>query len=455
MTHRQALKAATVPAWLMDEMVNGSQKKSTVQDEHESYDKVPIIYRAVRLRCNALTRVPVYVYPGDSEEPLDEAEYPFQGSLPINKHLWLAEASLLLKGASFTLILKNAMEQSTGELQFLNPFTMSVILDRAGEISRFEQGKDGGQKQTWPVDDILYWQEYDPTDSKTGSTSAAGVSLGSAQMRHYLGRFSSEFFEKGAMPVMIVGLPTGTQQAERERVESFFKKTLQGIKNAFRIVAVSGEVKPTILTPAMNTLAVPDLSAYTREDIAYAFDIPETVLSSKAASYATASSDYRSFLEQTIVPRCWYYEEAFNKYLKEQGYRIEFAPDEMSEMQEDENQRATAFKTYVDGGMTPELASEILGIDVPENFKGEMFKKQLAPIINVPPVVPKDQPKDMTQAKDEMKKWEKKSLKRLKEGKSAQVEFESDALPESLRTVMYNALGIARSEEDVRAIFNG
>jgi HK97 family phage portal protein len=446
MNTRQALKTQIVPTWLMDEMVNGGQQKSKVSNEQESYEKVPIIYRAVRMRCNALSSVPVYLYSGDSEEPIDMEDYLYP-DLPLNKHLWLAEAALLLKGASYTLVGKNARAENSGEVFFLNPFTMTPQIKR-GELV-FEQQLDGGGKRVYTQEEILYWQEYDPTNSKSPGTSAAQVSLGSAQLRHYLSRFTSEFFEKGAMPIMIVSLPVGTQTPEREKVESFFQKAVSGIKNAFRVVAVSGEVKPTMLTPEINTLAVPDLSSYTREDIAYAFDIPETVLSSKAASYATASADYRSFLERTIVPRCWYFEEAFNKHLKEQGFRIEFAPDEMTELQEDEAARATAFKTYTDAGMTPELAAEILGVDVPENFTGEKWKKEQAPII----VSPKGQPKDEEMAEEDMKKWEKKAIHRLKEGKSAQVSFESDRLPESIKSVMYESLRMAQTEADVKLLF--
>jgi HK97 family phage portal protein len=454
MNTRQALKTQIVPTWLMDEMVNGGQQKSNISNEQDSYNKVPIIYRAVRLRCNALSRIPVYMYQGDSEEPMEEEEYPYP-ELPLNKHLWLAEAALLLKGASYTLVGKNTFGTDSGELFFLDPFTVNAVVKNS-ELS-FEQQVES-KRRIYSKDEILYWQEYDPTNSQSAGVSAGGVSLGSAQLRHYLGRFSSTFFEKGAMPVTMLSLPVGTQTPERERVEDFFKRAIHGIKNAFRVVAVSGEVKPTILTPSMNTLAVPELGAYTREDIAYAFDIPETVLSSKAASYATASSDYRSFLEQTIVPRCYYFEEQFNKYLKEQGYRVEFAPDEMTEMQEDESARASAFKTYVDAGMTPELAAEILGVDIPESFTGEKWKKEQAPpppMIVQPKDEPKEKPKDEDMADEDMKKWEKKAIHRLKEGKSAQVSFESDRLPESIKTLAYNALALAKSESDIKAIFNG
>jgi hypothetical protein len=269
-------------------------------------------------------------------------------------------------------------------------------------------------------------------------------------------RFASTFFENGAMPVVVMGLPANTQGPERERVENFFKKSIQGIRNAFRVLAVTGEIKPTVISPPLSELALTEVSAAAIMNIAWAFDIPKTILTADSANYATAETEYRIFTEQTIVPRCRFMESALNPFLAEHDVRIEFAPDELNEMQEDEGSRASAWKTYVDGGMSPELAAEILGVDIPENYKGERWKKPQP--VPAPLVAAQQEPKKpdaVDKADDEMKRWEKKSLKRLKEGKSPQVEFESDHLSDALKSVTYNALSLAHTESDIKAIFNG
>lgn len=424
-------------------------KRNDLRAESDAFEKVPLLFRAVRLRCNALTRVPLYVYPIGGEEPIDS--YPYEEQMPLERLLWLLEASLLLKGAAFTVKLADELGGGQG-YDVLNPFTMEVSYDKG--VYSFKQ-QINGQTRTWPEDEMMFIREYSPTRDVGFGTAPASVAMDSSSAMHYVSRFASQFFENGAMPVVVMGLPPGTQTAEQQRVESFFKRTMQGIRNAFKVLAVTGEIKPTIITPPLSELALPDIDMGSINRIAWAFDIPKTILTADSANYATAEVEYRIFTEQTIVPRCKFYESELNKAFKDLGICIEFAPQELNEMQEDESSRASAWKTYVDGGMDPELAASILGVDIPEGWTGEKWKKPNP----VPPQLiaaqpPADTPPDTPPAQ-EMKKWEKKSLKRVKEGKSAQVDFESDHLPEELKSVTYAALGLARSEDDVKLIFRG
>ena len=50
-------------------------------------------------------------------------------------------------------------------------------------------------------------------------------------------------------------------------------------------------------------------------------------------------------------------------------YHFEFRPEEMSLYQTDENQRAAAFKVYVDAGIKQSVAAEMLGLDLPEGIE--------------------------------------------------------------------------------------
>lgn len=410
-----------------------------VSTERDAFTKVPLLFRAIRLRCDALTGVPVYVYPLGSDEPTED--WPIENKT-LNEWIWELEASLLFKGAAYSVDLRNEFGGRIGGVQVLNPYTVDLI-DKRGE--RWFKQQVSGATREWPEDEVLYLREYNPKDDVGPGVSAAGVALGSSQVQHYVTRFAGQFFESGAMPVVVLGLPNGMAGAERESVETFFKKAMQGIRNAFRVLAVSAEVKPTVITPPISDLDLTGVNESVVRNISWAFDIPKTILTADSANYATAETEFRIFTEKTIVPRCKRFESWLNPYLESYGVEIAFAPEELNEMQEDEKDRASAWKLYVDGGMNPDLAAEILGVDIPDTYSGERWKKPEPKAVAAP----------VQEPIEDMKKWERKALKRLSEGKPAQVDFESDVLPQELKSLTYNALGIAKSEDDVKLIFRG
>ncbi len=350
----------TLPGW-----VEQLQQTDRVTSTAAAFGKIPLVFRAVRLRCNSLVRVPVHVYRGKTEcdWPLDQH---------LKQLVWRTEAALLLAGAGYWLRLTNGYGFLKGA-QWLNPFSVSVSYDQ-GE-RRFEQHigneKFPSEKDYWTEQEVLYWQEFNPSDDVGPGVSPASVALGDAQVIYSLGRFAATFFESGAMPITILGLPQGTGDPDRDRVESFFKRMMTGVRNAWRVLGVRGDIQPTILTPPLDNLAIPELRHQAIDAVAWAFDIPRTMFMEDVANRATAESYFQTYITQTIVPRAELFEERINEFLDGTGYTVRFRPDEMAEIQTQQGERARAFAAYVQGGMSPQLAAAVLGIEVPEEFRGE------------------------------------------------------------------------------------
>ena len=115
------MKAALVVPWAtLDALEFGSKNK--IGNECDAYSQVPIIYRAVRLRSNALVSVPLKVLGANGTEL---ESYPFEKQLPLKDLIWKIETSLLLAGAAYVLELANEAGLKAG-LQVINPFTMKV-----------------------------------------------------------------------------------------------------------------------------------------------------------------------------------------------------------------------------------------------------------------------------------------------------------------------------------------
>jgi hypothetical protein len=77
--------------------------------------------------------------------------------------------------------------------------------------------------------------------------------------------------------------------------------------------------------------------------VATALGVPQTLLFSNAANYATAMADRLNLYDETIIPQCDLIEEVLNdQLLKPLGLRLEFQPKRLEVYQESEVQKADA-----------------------------------------------------------------------------------------------------------------
>jgi HK97 family phage portal protein len=440
--------------------------KTSVQNEHESYARIPLVYRALNIRCDTLVNVPRYIYRGEDE--IDA--YEFERDLPLRDLLWLTEAAYLLRGAGWILKKSNAYGIKKG-LRWLNPFSMQWQLD--GERLVFwQQIQDTGRRyplggKTWTADDFLFFKSFNPMSDLEPGPSAASVALSGAQIIGNVSTFLSKFFEADALPVTMIMMPQGTNSDQVKYVEGWFQRKLQGLKSATqKILGVTGDIKIEKLTSELSSFAFDRVDDHAIKEIAWAFGIPKTVLTADSANRATAETEYGTFLSNTIIPRCSFYESVLNPFLEEYDQRIEFAPEEMSELQIDETSRAASLKGLVDAGIPLKAALDILGYDLSEEAEAlieesEKQKEERAAVVPVPPAVPQTpategtppEPNAQDQTKAELDRWMRKALKSLKSGGSALVDFQTDLISEAVQTGLIASLANASTAEEVKSIF--
>lgn len=428
-----------------------------------AYELVPLIFRAVRLRCDALASVPVHVWQGEQD-----VGWPFPSSL--SEIIWQTEAALLLKG--FAVWLKTPNWRRVEDVEWLNPYGLQVEWDeRKGRIIK---SSAKGNTGPWTSEQVLFFREFRPLDDIGAGISAADVAIEDGRLLRYLTRFAARYFENGAMPVTLLSFDYAPSTEEAERIENWFKRMASGIRNAWQVMALRGKITPQMLTPVPKDLEMAALNNQARHNIAMAFGIPQTMLED-AANYATAGEHRLSFWQDTVRPRGKKYEDAINSQLfKGMGLRFEMDFEEMGVFQVDEAERSGALANLVQAGMDTLTAAEVLGYQLTEEQKERIEK---AEAVVEPPVEEQLQTEVQTtetrrHGVDDLadkraylfeertlaligalKMWERKVLKRLKEGKKAGCGFESEAIPDSLRGPIEGALEEITSSEEVKRIF--
>lgn len=433
-------KAITsVPGWV--EMLTSDGVPDSVAT---LYKRVPIFFRAVQLRCDALSSVPIAIYKGEDSE----VDWPYPTKL--GDLIWKWEASCLLSGAAFGELVVNKSGYRK-DVKYRNPFDMTVKYDKG--IINFKQNTGGA---TWVNDlnagkyEMLYINEFDPTQDILPGVGAGIASRVDAKLLYAISKFPEVYFEGGAMPVTLLGIDTADRN-EIERIEKWFKRSATAIKNAFRVMGVrAGSITPATLTPPLKDLVFTELDKIAKDNVAMAFGIKQTLLDSEAANYATAHEDRLSFYEDTIKPRARLFEDALNtQLLARDGLRMEFKFEEMDIFQEDEGDRADLLNKLTMSGMPIELALELAGYALTDEQAAMLnaHQEQMDEREDMPESEPVDE------QEGELRKWQRMAEKRIREGKGLR-EFESSLIEPSLHGAISGALENVKSAEDVKRVFD-
>jgi len=426
-------KAITnVPAWVDMLTADG------VPDSLASlYKIVPVLYRVVQLRCDALSSAPVAIIRGKE----DEVEWPYP--TPLASLLWKWEASLLLSGAAFGEIITNK-SGFRKDLRYRNPFDMSVKYEKG--VIDFKQNSSGATWQNNLTDgkfEMVYFAEFDPSQDVLPGVGAGKASNVDVKLLYALSKFPEMYFEGGAMPVTLLGIDSA-DKGEIDRIQTWFRRSVTTIRNAFRVLGVrAGSITPTTLTPPMKDLAFPELSAIAKDNVALAFGIRKTMLDSEAANYATAQEDRLSFYEDVIKPRAHKFEGVLNEQLLwRDGLRIEFRFNEMDLFQEDENERADLLRKFKQSGLPLELALDLAGYELTDEQSALLASHQ-AEISER-----NEQSSDI----EELRRWQRMAEKRVKEGKEIR-KFESSVIDPTLKAAIEGALEEVKTIDGVKQVF--
>ena len=441
---KQAIKAITsVPGW-----VDRLEAADKIEGTAQAYAAVPLVFRALRLRCDSLSSVPVKI---TKLRGTSDIGWPFPTPLP--DLIWRTEAALQMTGAAYWLIKRNTVRVLDAE--WLNPTTISIAKDAAG--NRIYRQTIGASTQDYAEDEIVFFNEFDLLTDTGPGIGALEVALGDSKLMHYMTRFTAHFFEGGAQPIMLVGVEGNPPQSEIDRLQNRLRRAMQGLSNVFRVLALRAGLKPVPITPPLDTLVMDKLKAASVENIAWAFGIPKTMLLD-AANRATAEQHDLQFWQTAIRPRGGLYAGAINRQLLNPlGMRIEFAFEDLDVFQADEADRAVSLGQLVTAGVPLNIAMDILGYDLDPEQMAVIEEISSTPepapvIVQADPTA--DPTADQKGLRFEMGAWERKALKRAKAGKEPLCGFESASIPPALAGAVEGSLAaVGRNPGLIRAVF--
>lgn len=310
------------------------------------------------------------------------------------------------------------------------------------------------------VEDVCYiWRpglrELEPgTPPAMAAAQAAGLVYNASL-------FLRVFFANGAMPVTVVMSEDQPSPEERNRLKMFLGRMMRGVQNAFNIEVVSSLLKFEKLTPNIKDLDFTNMASQKEKSIAVAMGVPLSVLFSGVGNYAGSSEkDDLHFYDKTIVPQAQFLARIINRqFFHPLGLSLAFRPDLLEVYQQREMLKVeTAIQLFdrrvIDGN---ELRQAAGYEPIEDREMDEMAEPEPATAVadddednNEPP---EDDDSQDADRQADLKRWERKVIKALKQGRDpTAVSFVSKHLSVWETDAIQQALATATTAEEVKAV---
>jgi len=463
---------------------NVTSGDGTPTPDSDYYKLIPTLYRAVQLRAYSVSTMPFEILKGKSIYDSSADWQNKVGFLPNPTIiLQLVESALVMAGKAY--LFKEKSAAATKKLRYHLPNSVSPIISKTtGEIEYFNRPVNGVDKHFKPEDYIYFWPPDPYVEVGPAINYPAKAAANACGVLMNMDVFADEFFGRGAIRAMLLTVKGMPNEAERLKLVEWWKRVVGGIKNAFGAQVINADaVTPVVVGEGMKELENVTLGQEKREDISIAIGIPMSILFANAANYATSQQDELNYLTKTIIPECEFIASVLNEQLfTPLGLHMNFLPETLDAMQEDEAARAQALGSLVTALVDPiaEHAMTILGYEVDDATMAALKKlwaekqkraddmaEKLAQKPEPPVVPPGDttpteegqeedkQPFDVVTGKGmlDILVWKKKSINQLSKGLNITEPFISEHIPKPINELIASRLKMATDRKDIYAAF--
>ena len=414
----------------------------------------PWALRCIDIRAKSLASIPWDVWEGDS--PVEDT-HPYK-QLLIEVNPEMNNPDLLAATESDLNVFGQAFWKKIGGgpsfLQRINPAMMKVISDDKG-VAGFQQTPD---TTLIPRNKVIFFHNYDP-ENDFGGLSPLNSVKDPLEVEIAANEHLKDFFDNRAMPDLIMSLETNNTN-EIKRIADQWKREFSGSGKQHKTGWVGGGAEPNEIGYAPRDLALAEVREEARRQICAGFGVPPALVAAwEAANYATIREQRQSLYTEVLFPEARYMAGVINAELSPLFGDVEFRWDftKVDAMQDTEDARTKRLVWLVDGRVIkPEVAALELGYDsedVPEplpvpEFGGSADNNNNIGRASSPPPTSDDR-----KTENALRKWRRKALNRLRDGKDALCNFESEFVAPILSDAIKVQLENAKTPEEVHDVF--
>lgn len=366
----------------------------------EYYPRSALVYSAIKVRQDAVVRVPLHVYrrvsssegpalrvntgdPGTGVPGLtpdfgrgnlgvvrrrDAAErvgaaHPVQRLLDSPNPFWTrgdlwraTETYLGLWGSAYWGLERDAVGR-VAEIWPLRPDRMRVVPDSERYIKGFVFVGLGQQLIPYVPEDVLWMRYFNPLEEHAGLSPIAPLRL-SADMGLDALRANRNSLTNESTPGLFI--ETGDTPTDDEVKEFYdrWESRFRGVDKARRPVLLSGGMKASNMGFSPRDMEYIQSLRWSLEDVGRVYGVPKPMMGDlERITFSNFQTARKVFWEDTIVPQLSFYEDALqqrllpNLGLDTAGLFVEFDLAAVEALQESQNERANRLQGYVKAGV--------------------------------------------------------------------------------------------------------
>ncbi len=338
------LTTEQITQWL-----NNLGKRQSVGVEGYYRTSVPV-YRAIKLRSDAVARARLKVYRQDSDDELEwvgEAD-PVQGLLDrVNQdwtrsRMWRAvETHLCLWGQSFRWINKGGSpDPAAWEIWPLRPDKVKVMVAKDGTIAGYVHDPHGSRFAMLP-DEVIWDRYFNPQDHFKGQSPLEAV-RGWVQMQLDMVEFNHQLFKNGVLVSNLAFfLDALTDDTDIALFHERIADRYSGMENAQRPLVVKGPGSVQNLGLSNRDMEFIQGIQLAKEQVADSLGVPEELMAgAQHPTFSNREAAIKDFYANTVTQE-W---DLLASEMQEQfvptlprGYQdvvLRFDTEEIAEMQE-------------------------------------------------------------------------------------------------------------------------
>lgn len=437
------------------------------------YSSVPWLFRGVDIRSNAVAKVPFSITKG---ETIIDDSMNYQNKVGWwprpQETLALIEASLTLMGRAYLIKDFNRMT-FLKRLRYVVPTTIRPKINAQEGLTSFER-RLGGQVIPLALEDVAWFWDVDAfTEIGPPDTSPAKTAIRAAGVLFNVDTFVESFFKRGAIKAMIIAVPKGTPKDQRDKIKSWFGRLISGAINAWSTNVVADKITTVTIGEGIQELSNTDLTKEKREDIAVALGVPQNILFSADANFATAKQEDFRLYDLTIESEIKLIEASLNELVfGPESMAIKFHQQALQVFQQEEVARSGALVNLERANIPPWDGMRILGYDLPPEVTMEQIRAAIEDYmefksgLSIPaasnsdlgPNMPSNSSAGRTAQSIALDTYKSHAIKRFKAGKSIKgtkdaPKFDSEDIPNTLKAAVAGALNRVKDIKDINRIF--
>jgi len=291
-TERYDIKALNLEDFLPSAWTGVFSGDGDAVDVETAYERVAVVRTAVTLRANALASLPWEITTRRGTLVAFDAERLAALIRGVEIDLCLYGAAYLLRDPAAPLGLRR-----------LHPRTITPITDAKRGLVGFTRRVNNTEIRLEPETELLHLWEPSVRSEVEPGVGLVTTALTQARALLAAERYQTAYFERGAVRPTVWMFAQRPTDAERSRFEQWLRQLVSGIRNAFRHLALSSEIKTVTLGDTLSDAVKPELLQRAAELMLTAFQVPMSLVFSSASNYATALRDYQTFVLLTILTR--------------------------------------------------------------------------------------------------------------------------------------------------------